>query len=178
MARLEEDIPYFSDVHTHSRSGSDALSSGENYTFGVPPFGHPLHPLRAQIHAAPEGVSQAVEAIPTVARAASSSNLQPSPSNLSVAAPSENHSEQTVSNITERALEHPEVEEEFTSRTLDKNVEPSVTSHPDISTASPSFVTAPPTVEGTTDSSSGMQPSSWGGVSHMVEKSGGPWGPA
>jgi hypothetical protein len=178
MARLEEDIPYFSDVHSHSRSGSDALSSGENYTFGIPPFGHPLHPLRAQAHSA-GGDTQAGEGIPTVTRTESSSQLQPSPSNLSVTAPSEHHSEQTVTNNTEKAPERPEPVEEPAGRIYPGDVDPSVTSsHPDISTASPSFVTTPPTVEGTTESSSGMQPSSWGGMSRMVEKPGGPWGPA
>ena len=38
----------------------------------------------------------------------------------------------------------------------------------DVSTAAPSFVTAPPTVEGHTDSS-GATPSSWGGLEHYME---------
>jgi hypothetical protein len=50
-------------------------------------------------------------------------------------------------------------------------------SHPDISTAAPSFITAPATIEGTTDSS-GRTVSSWGGISHMVDRSDGTWRPA
>ena len=37
-------------------------------------------------------------------------------------------------------------------------------SHPDISTAAPSFITAPGTIEGTTDSS-GQMVSNWGAIS-------------
>ncbi|KAF5376578.1 hypothetical protein D9757_008265 [Collybiopsis confluens] len=54
----------------------------------------------------------------------------------------------------------------------------SMSSHPDISTAAASFVTAPATVEGSTTDESGRTPPGWGGITHMVDRSEGTWRPA
>jgi hypothetical protein len=169
MARLEEDTTYLSDGRTHSRSGSGSdavLSSSENYTFG--------HPLRTQWQRREE--NELLEEEPeSRSEAPSPLHASESHSNLSVSAPSEQPSERTVSRLPEQSLQPIQ---EPTSTSVSDDVDPSVTSsHPDISTAAQSFVTAPATIEGTTDSS-GRTVSSWGGISHMVDRSGGTWGPA
>jgi hypothetical protein len=137
MARLEEDVPYSSDTHSHSRSGSDAIaSSQENYTFGQPPPGHPLHPLRTQVQLEPSDESQAGGSIPTVTRVASSEVLVSS----STSGPSSGRqSEHTTSAATER--EKPHEGEEASTHT-------GPGSHPDVSTVVPSVVTDPTDIEG------------------------------
>ncbi|KAJ7102848.1 hypothetical protein C8R44DRAFT_808644 [Mycena epipterygia] len=187
MARLEEDSSDArTNTHSRSGSGSDALqSSGENNTFG--------HPLRTQWHDTEEQPTVQEEETPVQEEGApaadsrwlSPSRLQPSQSRTSVfTAPStQQPSERTVSRppTPERLLAEssgiPIIREG-----QDVGSSASFTSsYPDISTAPQSFVTAPGTIEGTTDSS-GRTISSWGGISHMVDRSqGGTWrhpGPA
>lgn len=166
MARLEEDV-YYSDGRTHSRSGSgsDAVqSSGENNTFG-----HPIHPLRSQWQNREERVEEVVEP-------PSPHPLRESHSNLSVSAPSQRPSDRTASPLPQQELET----REDSANLLSPRYEPTLSersSHPDISTAAPSFITAPVTIEGATDDS-GRTLSSWGGVSHMVDRSDNAWRPA
>ncbi|KAF5368090.1 hypothetical protein D9758_004410 [Tetrapyrgos nigripes] len=54
----------------------------------------------------------------------------------------------------------------------------STSSPPDISTAAASFITGPATIEGATTDDSGRTVSSWGDISHMVDRAGGTWRPA
>lgn len=172
MARLEEDIPSSSEGRTHSRSGSssDPLhSSVENYTFG--------QPLRPQWQNQEEPVQEEGSVASHESEHAPLSR-QESQSHLSVTAPSQRPSERTVS--------PPSPPSEPSGGMLIPgrgDLEPgpsgqsSPSSHADISTAAQSFVTAPATIEGTTDDS-GRTISSWGGISHMVDRSDGTWRPA
>ncbi|KAJ7207873.1 hypothetical protein GGX14DRAFT_634252 [Mycena pura] len=200
MARLEEDSP---SPNTHSRSGSNsdavASSGGENNTFG--------HPLRTQWHDAAGGVQrveeaasehsdsasrdapslQAEAALAAEPRRLSPARLQSSQSRTSVfSAPSTHHP-------SERTVSRPPSEERLMSEPSgipiirggqpaeDGSGTSSTSSYPDISTAPQSFVTAAATIEGATTESSGRTVSSWGGISHMVDRSQGTWqhpGPA
>ncbi|KAJ7453648.1 hypothetical protein B0H11DRAFT_1820322 [Mycena galericulata] len=185
MARLEEDSSDGrANTHSRSGSGSDALpSSGENHTFG--------HPLRTEWHEAEErsptrseGPAEAPAPVAAESRRASPSRLQPSQSRASVfTAPS-------TQQPSERTVSRPPSAERLMAEASgipiirggqDNGSSASLTSYPDISTAPQSFVTAPATIEGGTTESSGRTISSWGGTSHMVDRSQGTWrhpGPA
>lgn len=146
MARLEEDMS----SPSHSRSGSNTGSSvngNENHTFGIP-----LLPPR-------ESAEERIEEVP-ISRPDSpvEQQLHHSASNV----PSEHPSQRTVS-----PSRHLEV---YSGGSGD--FAPSVSSHPGISTAAPSFVTDPATLEGSTESSGRTVSSAHG---HMVE---GTWRPA
>lgn len=191
MARLEEDSPNYSSAGTHSRSGSTSdgvlSSGGENNTFG-----HPI-PRRPQWQQREERVSEEDEVPPTPSNPLASGTVPevrepsssdhsrpPSPhglrearSNLSSNAPSLQPSESTMRALEEErsgGLAIPGSEQ-------NTDVLSSGSSHADISTAAGSFVTAAPTLETTTDDS-GRTVSSWGGISHMVDRSDSTWRPA
>ncbi|CAL1702863.1 unnamed protein product [Somion occarium] len=165
-------------LNAASRSSLDVVSP-ENYTFG--------HPMREQWRAAessrPESrrddISEAM-AIPLPPSESSSSSdsssdggsdvqdtlhqgyqpaLRPAPSDLSGHAPSEQQPER--SGDTQR-LRVP-----IPIPGPPRQGRPYSDSQPDISTANPSFVTAPATIEGRTDTS-GRTPSSWGGIEHYA----------
>ncbi|KAF8879595.1 hypothetical protein BD779DRAFT_1628013 [Infundibulicybe gibba] len=169
MARLEEDTPYYSDNYTHSRSGSS--SNNENYTFG--------HPLRTHLHIQDEPAVEEENTEDLQRWAGSGEPVhRDSESNLSVSAPSQRPSERTVSQaLPQQRPETGSAPVEIPSPRSHPEPTASVaSSHPDmISTAAQSFVTAPATIEGTTDSSGGT---SWGTTSHMVDRSDGTWRPA
>ncbi|EGN97609.1 hypothetical protein SERLA73DRAFT_169901 [Serpula lacrymans var. lacrymans S7.3] len=167
VARLEEEVVYSSDARSHSGSASDGmLSSAENYTFG--------HPLRTELH------EEAAVDEPRVEVPELSSRLHEAPSAASISAPSERPSEVTVSRSPERA-QSPEHQPErlgipIPTTGVTGGAE-SGSSHPDISTAAQSFVTAPATIVGT--SSSGRTQASWAAEdSHMVDRSESTWNPA
>ncbi|KAH7921692.1 hypothetical protein BV22DRAFT_1132073 [Leucogyrophana mollusca] len=159
MARLEEDMVYSSDAR--SRSGSDAVhSSQENYTFG--------HPMR---HLAPR---EGAPTLPTSPASDDSSErvLHEVPSSISISAPSE----ATTSRFTARP-ESQEREPEIGRLGIPiptRDIPPSESSNPDISTAAQSFITAPATLAGTSDSGEGLPPH-WTDVSHMVEREDSEW---
>ncbi|KAJ7123776.1 hypothetical protein C8R43DRAFT_40635 [Mycena crocata] len=180
MARLEEDSSDGrTNTHSRSGSGSDALpSSGENNTFG--------HPLRTQWHDVAEQPPAQEEVAPVAeSRRASPSRLQASQSRTSVfTAPS-------TQQASERTVSRPPSAERLMAESSgipiirggqDNGSSASLTSsYPDISTAPQSFVTAPATIEGSTTESSGRTISSWGGTSHMGDRSQRTWrhpGPA
>ncbi|KAF9467528.1 hypothetical protein BDZ94DRAFT_962073 [Collybia nuda] len=177
MARLEEDSPYYSDARTHSRSGSgsDALHSGnENYTFG--------HPPRMNW---PVQVEQRVEEEPadTVSSPPSPSPMHTSHSDVYLSAPSLAPSETTpqatvFSQGPGTSSSSPIEIPVGTSGGRGMGVvDSAASSPPDISTAAGSFVTAPATISGTTESSE-RTVSSWGGITHMVDRSDATWRPA
>ena len=127
---------------SHSGSGSASHASSSHENYT---FGQPmLLPMR---------------------RASSSQGLRLTPSNVSVSAPSEA--------TTSRSTTHPE------SRSREREPErtglaipsPSVESRPDISTAAQSFITAPATIAGTSDSGD-VVPHTWADTSHMVDRPG------
>ncbi|KII84855.1 hypothetical protein PLICRDRAFT_57382 [Plicaturopsis crispa FD-325 SS-3] len=168
MARLEEDMTSYTGSHSRSGSGSDGvLSSPENHTFG--------HPLRAQWAREEQEAANRISEERSEEGSRTGSPTQPTqppprePSPVASASASVPPSEHTASH---EPAGIPIIQAPAPS-------EPSggSSSHPDISTAAASFVTAPVTVEGQTDSS-GRTLSSWGGVSHMPEPSGGTWRPA
>ncbi|EMD31184.1 hypothetical protein CERSUDRAFT_120045 [Gelatoporia subvermispora B] len=165
MARL-------SDAHITSSSSEAILSSAENHTFG--------HPLRSQWHAEETRENSANEEgrrSPADApvqssgqgsgsdadQSSQSQELHTAPSTISRSAPSEMPSESGTSVRTER----------IGIPIAGQRAVPPVESRPDLSTAPQSFITAPATTEGTTDSS-GRTPQSWG-----TERFGGEaWHPA
>ena len=104
-------------------------------------------------------------------RRASSQGLAPTASNVSVSA----QSEATTSRFTARQeLSPSEREAERTGIAISpRNAE----SRPDISTAAQSFITAPATLAGTSDSSE-PGPSSWADASHMIDRPDTQWRPA
>jgi hypothetical protein len=151
-------MPSHSDGRTHSRSGSgsDAVQSGsENHTFG--------HPLRTQWPR-----QEDAEEPPPVPDTIRLSPSQESRSrNLSISAPSEQPSEQTISQLPTSAGGEP-------ASDVASSV---VSSHQDISTAPQSLITPPASLEGATDSSD-RTVSSWGRTSpHVADHPGLP-GPA
>ncbi|KAF8057536.1 hypothetical protein FPV67DRAFT_1677321 [Lyophyllum atratum] len=185
MARLEEDSYYSSDGRTHSRSGSGSVSANENYTFGQPMRMHfpardegPLE--EEEVAAAPEPETQTQE--PT---------LRHSLSDLSFAGPPQpNAPEETTTGRTFEAPPEMVFETPAPSSPMDIPArsgsaaapagppsDSATSSPPDISTAAESFVTAPATITGTTESS-GRTISSWGDVTHMVDRSDAAWRPA
>ena len=129
----------------HSRSGS-SVNGNENHTFGVP-----LLPPR-------ESAEEQIEEVPAPRpdEEVVEPELRPSTSNVPP-------SQRTVSPT--RYLEVP-------SGNGNGNGAPSVCSHPGISTAAPSFVTDPATLEGSTESHARTVSSAHG---HMME---GTWRPA
>jgi len=150
MARLEEDHDpgHVSSSDSRSQSaGSASASEGanENYTFG--------HPIRV-----PMGRQQR--------RTSGTRVLRPASSAPSISAPSV----ATTSAFTARpgSPEH-ELELESESELQRPGIPIPIGSHgsrPDISTAAQSFITAPATLAGTSDSSE--QPQSW--AEHMVDR--------
>ncbi|RDB21863.1 hypothetical protein Hypma_010843 [Hypsizygus marmoreus] len=172
MARLEEDSTYYSDDRTHSRSGSGSVSANENYTFG--------HPLRMHWPAREEQPLEEEPAEPRTPRTPSPPALRESHSGLSFAGPSRKTPEEESDSPTPA----PEPYHPTPSSPVDiprgGNREPisesATSSPPDISTAAESFVTAPATMTGTTESS-GRTISSWGDVSHTVDRSDATWRP-
>ncbi|CCL98011.1 uncharacterized protein FIBRA_00004 [Fibroporia radiculosa] len=142
-------------------SASDAvLSSPENHTFG--------HPLRDQWRAeeaeqrAKESAASLdvppLEPVPEISVIEGSPRLRPMPSTLSADAPS-THAP------SERLSEHSTLMEatERIGVPIPGRLPVASDSQPDISTANQSYVTAPATIEGRTDSSR-ETPSSWGGM--------------
>ena len=139
-ARLEEDNLDTSDSRSRSGSASHASSSHENYTFGQPM----LSPMRR----------------------ASSQGFRPTASTVSVSAPSE----ATTSRLTARQESRSREREEGTGQRAGIAIpQRSDESRPDISTAAQSFITAPATIAGTSDSSDPV-PSTWVDTSHMVDR--------
>ncbi|KAF9074125.1 hypothetical protein BDP27DRAFT_1214782 [Rhodocollybia butyracea] len=190
MARLEEDSPYSSDrTHSRSASGSDGLmsSSQENYTFGQPvrlqgqdQVGR-VRGSEEAVHAArasPADISSSPTAPPAVPNLREAQSLDA----LSLFAPSEGgppslHPSETTMQQELRSepsgLAIPGAQTHAGSDSLSGQ-----SSNPDISTAPASFVTAPATVDGATTDESGRTPPSWGGITHMVDRSDGTWRPA
>ncbi|OCH90396.1 hypothetical protein OBBRIDRAFT_730906 [Obba rivulosa] len=162
-----------SDAPMSSSSSEAILSSNENYTFG--------HPLRTQWRAeqarendpdeddgrhadagAPARSSPGHGSDAEAARPPPPQELHAAPSTVSRSAPSEMPSEPGASVQTERVG----------IPIVGQRAVPPVESYPDLSTAPQSFITAPATAEGTTDSS-GRTPRSW-----QTERMGGggePW---
>jgi hypothetical protein len=201
MARLEEDSPYSSDARTHSRSGSS--STNENYTFG-----HPLRiqwPAQEEQRLEEEASESSPHSLNPRPSPPPQLVLHGSRSNVSVGVPSSHHpseatsmqpSEDTVQRLpTPVHQSSPETEYHSLAPTETEAIDipvpirgrdgdrddpiSSVTStQPDISTAAPSFVTAPATVVGTTESSGGRTVSSWGDITHMVDRADSAWRPA
>ncbi|KAF7308603.1 OPT oligopeptide transporter [Mycena chlorophos] len=191
MARLEEDSASEqgrsrsgSNANTHSRSGSDALSSGENNTFG--------HPLRTQWHDAPSHTmppspvpeASSERSYDVSERSHNAEDEQPGHSQLQPVA-----SRSTVFSAPSFMTEQPTATEGTISRPasagqlapepvgipipiirtgpVDEPV--SSSSYPDVSSAPHSFVTAPATVEGaTTTGSSDRTVSSFDGTAHLL----------
>ncbi|KAL1742727.1 hypothetical protein HDZ31DRAFT_42630 [Schizophyllum fasciatum] len=197
MARLEEDTQYTSD-RTHSRSGSssDAVaSSGENYTFGVP-LRHQWQARDEQrVDEEPETTSPTTSTFPTPTIVAPPSPRAPKSDDeedtqripddtlshvseesyqgqgdaASIAAPSAHLSEITVSASPPDASRS----REGLAIPGRAHEQSSGSSHRDLSTAPASFVTGAPTMQDSTSSRRG--PSSWGDVSHMVDRSEDAW---
>ena len=200
IARLEEDSPDSLDARTHSRSGSS--STNENYTFGHPLRIHRLaqeqqrleeHPSESSAHSPNPRPSPPPQP-----------QIHESLSNLSVGIPSSDNpseatsqqpSEETTQRLPTPAHESsPETEYHSLAHTETEAIDipvpiardgdrddpiSSVTStHPDISTAAPSFVTSPDTLAGTTESGGGRTVSSWGDITHMVDRADSAWRPA
>ncbi|KAH7907435.1 hypothetical protein BJ138DRAFT_1014511 [Hygrophoropsis aurantiaca] len=159
MARLEEDMM---SSDSRSRSGSDAIhSSQENYTFG-----HPMQPLPPRIPVSPPS------------EASSDRVLHEVPSTISISAPSISApSEATTSMFTARPdsqERQPEAGRLGIAIPVRGTMSPGGTSNADISTAAQSFITAPATLAGTSDSGEGV-PHHWTDVSHMVERENSEW---
>ncbi|KAI0065128.1 hypothetical protein BV25DRAFT_1836476 [Artomyces pyxidatus] len=155
----------------------DAMSNPENYTFGQPVVGgagmgrraaRALHsedengsgsggarsassgsppPPPPQLHASPSTVSQATPSERSVSTQHAPVSMLAAPASPSVPIPPRNVASPAGT--------------QFLS--LGEN-----SSHPDISTAAASFVTAPATIEGQTESS-GATPSSYGGLEHYMQ---------
>ncbi|KAG8215599.1 hypothetical protein J3R82DRAFT_3451 [Butyriboletus roseoflavus] len=103
---------------------------------------------------------------------ASSQNLCTTASNVSVSAPSE----ATTSRLTAR-LESRSRERDAERAGIAIPSPRSDESRPDISTAAQSFITAPATITGRSESSEPV-PSSWADATHMVDRPGTTWRPA
>lgn len=181
MARLS-DSPYYS-------SSPDPIpSSPENYTFG--------HPLRAEWREGQEGQSQGSRDVIDLSElpAAHSAPRSRSTSGNVPVIPEETSTptvtvRRRLTSDTGSALSEPQIER--TEQT--DSGEPTVTasapleipgramraaeSMPDISTANQSLVTAPPTVQGTTESS-GRTPSSWDTMRRIPPEQRGTFEPA
>ena len=152
--------------HSHSHSGSGSCSGSgsarqsgpEDNTFG-------FHVQRPSDHGHEPRPSDVT--VQPVSRESSPPRLREAPS--SVSGPTSSlYSERTISaptagERTPQALMGPRAEQSF------------------ISSANESFVTAPPSVEGSSDTT-GQTPSSWGGIEHYVPQhvpgQGGNWRPA
>jgi len=181
MARLEEDSMYSSGSHSRSGSGS-APSVNENNTFGVPvrrpwalpPFGAqdaveeeptslPPTPLQDQsFHESHSTMTFGSPLMTTVMPASRSSSVV-EPSLLMVTAPS------SPVDVPQR--------NDFKQDWVDASV--SSGSPAGISTAPQSFVTAPATIAGTSESSGGRTVASWGDFSHLVDRTDGTaWRPS
>ncbi|TFY58149.1 hypothetical protein EVG20_g8264 [Dentipellis fragilis] len=171
-----ESSPYFSE---------DAMSNPENYTFGLPGSrrrgegeGKESDKESAKHTSSSASVSASASgsasgSSPHRLREAPSVVSQAAPSVVSQAAPSE----RTVSTQHTQATQHPPASptqpipgrSTVTSPTGTQFLSlGGVGSEPDISTAAQSFVTAPATVGGQTESS-GATPSSWGHMEHYME---------
>ncbi|KAG6848535.1 hypothetical protein H0H93_016245 [Arthromyces matolae] len=197
MARLEEDS-FSSDGRTHSRSGSGSVSANENYTFGQPMrMNFPLHNQERveEEPGTPEPESQ--PHTPPLPLQHSLSNLSftgpppqrfPPPSPVQSRRSRPSSTDPTEATATERAVSISGTEGDFLTpgpsspveipiRDIASVTESATSSHPDISTAPQSFVTAPGTVESTTESS-GRTIASWGDFSHMVDRPDATWRPA
>lgn len=161
-------------------SASDAvLSSPENHTFG--------HPLREQWRAEEEEQQQReITDIAEIPLPPSDPESSPgSAPETTVDSQAMHTARSTVS--WDASSERPSEWSEHTERLGVPFVgrpAASSSSQPDISTAAQSFITAPATVEGTTDSS-GRTPPAWGaGMDHNIRQSmehypqGGSWHPA
>ncbi|KAI0795920.1 hypothetical protein C8Q75DRAFT_802985 [Abortiporus biennis] len=190
MARLS-DSPYY------STSPDPQPSSPENHTFG--------HPLRDQWRAEEEAVgpisdddeAKELEEQDTVQptsvplpASGSSESVSPPPSSH---AQTEFHSVAGGSHQPERSLRSTASDISRAQNTHTARIAASPIpipgrrsssgaqqysqSQPDLSTAHQSFVTAPATIEGTTDSS-GRTPSSWGGLEQYGQVQGKSWQPA
>ncbi|CAK5277851.1 unnamed protein product [Mycena citricolor] len=189
MARLEEDLSD-SRTNSHSRSGSasDAVpSSVENHTFGMPLHAQPLSAQPPVLETMSEGSPEvSPERLPAPAP---SSYLLSSQSQLSVfTAPS-------TQQISERTVSRPPSSDNMlmmpepagipipTLQVPQQGSGDMGSSYPDVSTAAGSYVTAAPTIEGsTTESSDGRTvysltqgPSQM--QSHMGNRGGEAWQP-
>ncbi|KAG6860666.1 hypothetical protein C0995_008853 [Termitomyces sp. Mi166 len=194
-ARLEEDS-YYSDGRTHSSSASRSVSPNENYTFGQPMRMH--FPVREQgrLEEEPSTPEPDPESEPRRLP------LHHSASNFSFAGPQPSYSSSQFSAqsqrqpstdpetaATSRALSTPAADFATSGpsspveiprspiRATGHPTDSATSSPPDISTAPGSFITAPATIEGTTESS-GRTISSWGDLSHMVDRPDATWRPA
>lgn len=190
MARLEEDS-YYSDGRTHSRSGSGSVSANENYTFGQPMRMH--LPVREQERVEEEPVTPESESEPqthlSLHRSISIISFpgphQPAYSSAQTSMQSQRHPSPdlepvSISPEANSVNSGPSSAVEIPRSPIHKTGHPtdSVTSSlPDISTAPESFVTAPATIEGMTESS-GRTISSWGDLSRMVDRPDAAWRPA
>lgn len=147
MARLEEDMVSTSDSGSRSRSGSASHASSSHENYT---FGQPmLSPMRQT----------------------SSQGLRTAASNVSISAPSE----ATTSRLTAR--EESQSRERETERAGIAIPSPrNDASQPDISTAAQSFITAPATITGTSESGVPVS-SSWADATHMVDRPDTTWRP-
>lgn len=203
MARLEEDSPYSSDARTHSRSGS--ASTNENYTFGHPlRIQWPAQEEQRLEEEPSESSPHSPNLPPSPASPPPQPQLRQTHSSFSVGVPSSLHpseaASQEPSEDTTQRLPTPvnesSPETEYHSlapteteaidipvpirvRDVDRDdpISSVTSSPPDISTAAQSFVTMPATVIGTTESS-GETVSSWGDITHMVDRADPAWRPA
>jgi hypothetical protein len=105
-------------------------------------------------------------------RRATSHGLLPTVSNVSISAPSEATTPRLPARQESRSREG-ETERAGIAIPSPGGAE----SRPDISTAAQSFITAPATIAGTSDSSEPIS-SSWADASHMVDRPGTEWRPA
>ncbi|EIW73958.1 hypothetical protein CONPUDRAFT_86097 [Coniophora puteana RWD-64-598 SS2] len=169
-ARLEDDYVYSSDAPTrgtHSRSGSDALSSGqENYTFGRPM----LPELRGPY---PERRLREVKSDLSGSVAESRGTRRHTDSLVSEA-PSQ------ATQISQAATEHPPPRPPRSPKRLSAGAgaipipgkaDSAGSSKVDVSTAPASFVTGSATIAGSSDTGEhAAHPEHWADTSHMIHR--------
>ncbi|KAK0437348.1 hypothetical protein EV421DRAFT_1892211 [Armillaria borealis] len=185
MARLEEDPG----SATHSRSGSSTDpngSGGENWTFGHPMAWQrqEMRERRAQqqqeeeAEEFEEGLSREYirgqQPSPVIERDSESESSHEDPHSNVPIVMHESRSELSVGRtsteqpyMSATSLSPPSV---FTPRPRESEGMSVSSSHPDISTAAASFVTAPATIEGSTTEESVRTVSTIGAIHHMVDR--------
>ncbi|PBK94339.1 hypothetical protein ARMGADRAFT_965263 [Armillaria gallica] len=185
MARLEEDPG----SGTHSRSGSStdpSGSGGENWTFGHPMAWQrqEMRERRAQqqqeeeAEEFEEGMSREYirgqQPSPVIERDSESESSHEDPHPNVPIVMHESRSELSVGRtsteqpyMSATSLSPPSV---FTPRPRESEGMSVTSSHPDISTAAASFVTAPATIEGSTTEESVRTVSTIGAIHHMVDR--------
>ncbi|THH14293.1 hypothetical protein EW146_g6022 [Bondarzewia mesenterica] len=171
VVRLED----YEDTDSSPYISEDALSNPESHTFGVPLIGG-ASAMRRAIERQQRQELLSLELSPDDEEKSEVEMEDALPSSASNSPPRLHEAPSIVSNVapSERTLSmEPVRPSPFSQPGPSRSVvSPSGTqylsAHEDLSTAAPSFVTAPATVEGTTESS-GATPSSWGGLEHYME---------